>query len=562
MATTQGPITIEDIDAELPEEAHEYRVVGPPGCGKTTYLGRQVERAVNKGRNPFICSLTKAAAAEVSGRDLPIPFGCLGTLHSHCFYTLGQPKIADDKKQLRDWNERYPLYAITIGPNDSASKLDSDNIEPAINGTHGDQLLAEYNMYRARMDTNLPGRLQAFAKRWTAWKNENGLKDFTDLIEICLRDVEQAPTNPDVLFLDEAQDMSLLEMTLLRKWGAAATQTIIVGDPDQAIFTWRGADPRAFTNPALPPEQIRLLANSYRLPKLVHNHALNWINTTPGRSPIKYNPRDEEGEVRTINQDFRTPAQAVADAENYLAKGKTVMFLATCAYMLQPTIDALKSMAIPFHNPYRSTNGAWNPLARRANEGSGVQRLLHFLSLSEHGEWTADQVRNWTKNVKTKGVLNPGGKGIANSLQDGPFGCVDWDDLHEIFTEDAIEAGLNGDLDWYQEKLTTAKKQGSQFPIIIARNRGVETLEKSPQVIVGTIHSVKGAEADVVYLYPDMSVAGSNSWLGTDRQKATVYRLFYVAMTRAKESLIFCKPAEDGKAIDFQVNQVVAQSRS
>ena len=97
MVTTQGPTTIEDIDAELPEEAREYRVVGPPGCGKTTYLGRQVERAVNKGRNPFICSLTKAAAAEVSDETCRYPSTASAPSIPHCFYTLGQPKIADDK---------------------------------------------------------------------------------------------------------------------------------------------------------------------------------------------------------------------------------------------------------------------------------------------------------------------------------------------------------------------------------------------------------------------------------------------------------------------------------
>ena len=43
----------------------------------------------------LISSLTKAAATEIGGRDLPISFDALGTLHSHCCHALGRPEIAE-----------------------------------------------------------------------------------------------------------------------------------------------------------------------------------------------------------------------------------------------------------------------------------------------------------------------------------------------------------------------------------------------------------------------------------------------------------------------------------
>ena len=49
----------------------EYRVVGPPGCGKTTWLGAQVEQAVESGMSVLISSLTKAAVTEIGGRACP-----------------------------------------------------------------------------------------------------------------------------------------------------------------------------------------------------------------------------------------------------------------------------------------------------------------------------------------------------------------------------------------------------------------------------------------------------------------------------------------------------------
>ena len=72
---------------------------------------------------------------------------------------------------------------------------------------------------------------------------------------------------------------------------------------------------------------------------------------------------------------------------------------------------------------------------------------------------------------------------------------------------------------------------------------GVGLLLETPKVVVGTIHSVKGGEADVVYLMPDLSRAGMAQWVGTDIESAAIRRLFYVGMTRARDSLVLCNPA-------------------
>ena len=47
-----------------------------------------------------------------------------------------------------------------------------------------------------------------------------------------------------------------------------------------------------------------------------------------------------------------------------------------------------------------------------------------------------------------------------------------------------------------------------RFPADIAAMRGPRAAGQAPQVVVGTIHSVKGGEADVVYLFPDLSRSG------------------------------------------------------
>ena len=66
-----------------------------------------------------------------------------------------------------------------------------------------------------------PVMLREFEQQWSTYKQANGLLDFTDLIDACLRDVHTAPKNPSVIFADEAQDLNRMQLTLIRKWGRA-----------------------------------------------------------------------------------------------------------------------------------------------------------------------------------------------------------------------------------------------------------------------------------------------------------------------------------------------------
>ncbi len=527
--------------------AAEHRVIGPPGCGKTTWLGRQVEEAVTSGRKVLISSLTKAAATEIGGRGLPIHWDSLGTLHSHCYHALGEPEIAESRDHVLLWNEEEPEYRMSLGSGDLGGRIDGDNLKPE-RETPGDDMMSRYQMCRARMETErMPAPVQAFAKRWTDWKQRNGMVDFTDLIETCLREVDLAPGNPEVMFVDEAQDLDLLEMSLIRKWGAAAESLHIVGDPDQAIFTWRGADPGAFTAGRIPEENRQVLAQSYRVPAAVHAQAVRWISQVQGREPVEYRPRDHQGEVRSIEAGWKNPGPVVEDAGRYLAEGKTVMFLTTCSYMLKDLVQELRETGTPFHNPYRRRNGAWNPLQKRRGQTSTADRVLAFLRMTQGGMWTAEDMHRWTDMVRVKGTLNNGRdavKDLTDTLGFDGESYVDWTGLLEVLTPEAVEAGLSGDLDWFEEQMTAAKRSSAKFPLAVARNRGPEELERTPLLCTGTIHSVKGAESDVVYVFPDVSRAGMREWTGSPAQQASVYRLFYVAMTRARDTLVICAPSE------------------
>ncbi len=84
------------------------------------------------------------------------------------------------------------------------------------------------------------------------------------------------------------------------------------------------------------------------------------------------------------------------------------------------------------------------------------------------------------------------------------------------------------------------------YTIRVVRAFGVE---ESPRVILGTIHSVKGGEADDVVLFPDLSPAGYAEY-ASNAYRDRILRLFYVGMTRTRDRLMLCERSSP-RAVDW-----------
>lgn len=775
-----------------------HLTIGPPGTGKTTWLSRQIEKAHDKGHNITVISLTKSSAAEVAGRDLPIPDRQVGTLHSQCFRALRGAQIAQAKKHADDWNAKHPHFSITpVGEEAEETATEPDAT------LEGDKLLNEYSIARGRMTPreSWPENVTAFADLWEEWKREQDVLDFTDLIVAAINDIDSAPGQPDILMIDEAQDMDRLEMTLAQKWGHSAGNIVIVGDPDQCqppgtilstaqgpvpiedfqpsvhtlitwnpgrdrvedqpkgfpikaadrrytgdliaisaggnhtrctpdhiwyarltnpwapivwlssqgerwtahtdiaeflgvsknnptagvrhpahrtwplrlepdlkssqltaaklnaqiaahtpipcilarfgrdpatpmmteynsrtwlkarhvpvrasnlltkimslpalqpdssvrwtpiaklgrqpydgvvhsfhiephktyvadgilthncLYEWRGSDPATLRHENMPEHTRSVLKQSYRLSQAVHRKALRWIDSCPNRDLVEYLPTDDKGQVRYLPLKYTQPQEILHDAQQYLDDGLTVMLTTTCAYMLDDLITEMRQSALPFHNPLRTRAANWNPLAIRASGTSTTQRILDFLHMSEYGYWNADQLRSWAGAVRLKQTF-AGGRGIAKRLEElidddtssDNEPCLSWDTIYNLLPEDAIDAALTGNVAWLRERLNKARQNPARFPMEVIRRHGPESLRQEPQLIPGTINSHKGGEADVVYLFPDLSQAGTEQWFGSQRDRAAIYRLFYVGMTRARNTLVICEPVRPDQGPEF-----------
>ena len=554
------PDQIQEVAEAGAEETRELRIFGPPGTGKTTHLTRQIGRAADSyGANSIlVTSFSRAAAAELAGRNLPIPRDRVGTLHSHCWHALGGPEIAE--ANVDDWNRDNPSLGIT--PSQKHGKLDGEAAgEDSEMKKGGDEQLERLNRYRGLM---LPretwrGTLLEFETKWTEYKRENGLLDFTDLIETCLRDVAVAPHAPSVIFADEAQDLNRMQLSLVRKWGERANYFIVAGDDDQTIYSFTGATPEAFLDPDIPDNHKITLKQSYRVPRAVHRLAEEMIRRVARRQQKEYLPRPEDGALDRFSRDGykRTEIAIVPDAMKQVEQGKTVMFLASCSYMLRPLIQVLRKQGVPFHNPYRKSNGFWNPL-RTAKPGSTANRIVSLLvghpDFGEgHRQWSMGDVALWAEWLQAKGVLRLGMKARFKSCDIEQPATIER--LNDIFEPDALDSlmgawdhGYRELLEWWRTRVTADGGTRVQFPAEIAAKRGPLSLLQVPQVMVGTIHSVKGGQADVVYLFPDLSPAVAAQYARAGAARDSVIRQFYVGVTRTREKLYLCQ-RETGMAV-------------
>lgn len=520
----------------------EYRVAGPPGTGKTTWLAGQIANAAKArgSTSVVVASFTRAAAAELGTRGLPIPSTHLGTLHGLCYRALGKPEIAETR--VADFNDQHRAFSLTGG-------LDVDEPEQVWE-TEGDRLMAAMQLLRSRQRDRdrWPQEVQRFAKAWDGFKADENLIDFTDMIELTIELFMPPPDGATIGFFDEVQDFTPLELGLVRFWGEHfLEQIVLAGDDDQCIYSFKGASPQAFLEPPVPDDQRRVLGQSYRMPKAVHEVSQDWISQLTGDRWVKqFAARDEEGAVeRRVDLRYKSTSVLVDELVQASQSG-TVMALAACGYQMAPIVAELRSRGELFHNPYRTKRGDWNPLAPGQGR-SAAQRLSSLLAVDDRiaGEafmgdhtWTFDQLRDWAPLVRKTGVFR---RGRLSSIEDQPGDQpVTLATLLDIFEEGVVSAIRNDPLTWVRDHAASARAKGLEYPLKVMQLRGIDALvDADPKIIVGTIHSVKGGQADDVFLLPDVSVAGHRQWLDT-RTRDHAIRQFYVGMSRASRRLVLC----------------------
>jgi DNA helicase-2/ATP-dependent DNA helicase PcrA len=525
-----------DRKALLPVENH-FAILGAPGSGKTTALVGRIAEAVEEsmyGGDILICSLTKTAAVEIAARVKAklhgVEFPHVGTVHALALRALKSAgygvNMIYEEEHVKAFNQEYgrrlPLRL-------DQSLLDAE-------GSKADLLvLAECDRLRAaEVDVDhWPERCRLFHSSWTQFKVHHDLLDFTDLIEVAIREVPSHPADPAYIFVDEAQDLSALEMRLIKLWARSTQKTIVAGDDQQALYEWRGASVKAFIDFA-PEENQYVLPRSYRMSEAIYNRARKFGDSISIRIEKEFEPVGQGGDVL-----YKPSYYMVNDIMAEIKRTEEVMLLASCGYILNPYLQDLRKQGVPYHNPYRSRaeGKTWNPLSSRHAEafrvfhmpaaGQQMWTWPQFALLIEHLEEVPEELRSMCAANRT----------VRSQV---PEDVVDRYDLLDF-----LLAAKDGDHMAFFNLLKRKHRLSRSIttPDYIRRvidKHGWSALHSRPRLVVGTIHSVKGGEADTVYLLPQISPQAHVN-MRNQAGKDSINRVFYVGASRARHKLIMVR---------------------
>ena len=485
-------------------------VLGPPGTGKTTTLLNLLENYLKKTNPNRIgyFAFTQKAANEARERamerfnlsedDLPY----FRTLHSLAFRVLGLRK--ENVMQGRHYEDLGKKIKIFVDYNDYDEEFTglfttkSDYLRiihlARLRGITPEQ---QFNLKEHTQDISVKN-LRILSNELIRYKKDYSLIDFTDMIFQFTKS-DKSPSF-DVVFIDEAQDLSSMQWDMAKTIWNKTDDSFIAGDDDQAIFRWAGADVNRFITQK---GKLLNLTQSYRIPKVVHDVAMNIIGRVSNRLKKEWQPRTVEGKLSYHNEfkniDF--------------SSGKWLV-LARTKYMLNDLEDTLYKKGLYYKNKFKK----------------GYEQDLH------------EAITDWEKLRTGKNISGDCVQRIASYISVDNFNKFRIKELNKDnyynLSELKLHFGLKTDNVWF-DAFDEAPQKNVNY--IRKMRKNGEKLNEEPRILLSTIHGVKGGEADNVVLLSDLSL---NTQKGYEKNPDDENRLFYVGATRTKEHLHVVKPKD------------------
>lgn len=492
-------------------------ILGPPGTGKTTRLLSLVEEYLGKGVPPDrigYFAFTRRAADEAISRamekfklsKLDLPY--FRTLHSLAFLQNGlthsQIMTPQKYQEIADWLKIGKFYAgiqVEQGPYKDFG--------------YGDKFLEIINMARIMRqplrkvynDSIVPlktdwARVDYVARGLKYWKSTHGLHDYTGMLEVFLE--RKTAPKLEVLFIDEAQDLSPIQWEMVRLLEQNSKECYIAGDDDQAIFRYAGADVEHFVNLE---GEVTLLDKSYRIPNLHHKLSQDVIGRVVGRRPKDFQAKDEDGEVLWHRH----------SEEVDISQGDWLLLSRTTRGAQQIEEEVRRRGHLYSYNGSRSIDS----------------KVLEAVRLWEHlregNRLDPDQVRLVYKQMLLHKQIAYGHKTMPEG-KDGVFYSIE--ELQQ-------DHGLLHRLPWDQGMGKISEKDKSYIKACLRKG---EKLLENPRIRISTIHSSKGAQATNVMLLTDTMQRPYSMWRKINHHDDDEARVFYVGLTRAQKRLHLIHP--------------------
>jgi DNA helicase-2/ATP-dependent DNA helicase PcrA len=497
-------LNIEQLDNQqrlaVESEAAPLCILAGPGSGKTRVLAHRIARRVEDAsadpRHVLALTFTRQAANQLKDRLSKMgirDLGSVGTFHAIALAQITQYRADAGRRAPVVLGNRRAVITELLGSN---SALRPAQVTAEIDWAKAQRLEPDeyrHGAGRRRIGDRHAKLVADIFTRFNEYKKRRGILDFDDLLEECTRLLLSEASFRNAqrwifrhFFVDEFQDLNSSQFGLLQAWLGDRKDLCVVGDGDQAIYGWNGADAQYLNDFRIffPNAEVIKLDSNYRSSPEIVRAANAVIGKTQTGSAQESAPtkifsaeyKNEEDEALGIASHLRSVREPETSWSRYAVLTRTNGQLLTIARHLE--IQKI---------PYR---------LRGSNE------LLKL-----------PQVNNLIDQLATSGASFS--TTLSDLSTDFTFGP------EAQFLE--IAQQYNNDEQY---------PNGSSFRQWLKTLRSADYHDGSQRVELSTFHAAKGLE------WPHVTIAGVEEGLvPLNNDDEEERRLFYVAISRAERQL-------------------------
>ena len=568
-------------------------VLAGPGSGKTLTIVNRVKYLIEKQKvrpeEILVVTFTRFAAAEMKSRlclvmgkrDLPVT---VGTFHG-IYYGILKWAYRMNQENILSETEKYQILRGVINKERMEIFDEEDfiqDIAAEIGKVKNNRIpLGEFVSEKCSADA-----FRNIYRNYEQHRKELKKIDFDDMLVLCY---ELFQSRPDVLaqwqkkfryvLIDEFQDINRIQYDVIRMLAQPENNLFVVGDDDQAIYGFHGADSELMLGfgKDYPNAKQILLGMNYRSTANIVQNSLKLIENNVERYSKKLEANREGGSCLHI-QEVKDP---VEEAEYVLEeiqkckengiKEEEIAILFRVHTDARAVVEAMVERKIPFqmkeHLPniyehfiakdimayFRLATGArhrqdflqiMNRPKRYLGRDSVAGTKVSFEDMRKFycdKDWMIDRIDQFEWDVKMLMKMAPYAAiqyirkriGYDDFLKEYAFTHqINRSDLNEVLAEiEEAAKAFSSVEEWFahvEEYTETLKVKEKE------RNR------PRPGVRLMTIHASKGLEFKQVFLIAANEGRIPYQKAKTDKEIEEERRLFYVAMTRAKDFLKIC----------------------
>ena len=568
-------------------------VLAGPGSGKTLTIVNRVKYLIEKQRvrpeEILVVTFTRFAAAEMKSRlclvmgkrDLPVT---VGTFHG-IYYGILKWAYRMNQENILSETEKYQILRGVINKERMEIFDEEDfiqDIAAEIGKVKNNRIpLEEFVSEKCSADA-----FRNIYRNYEQHRKELKKIDFDDMLVLCY---ELFRSRPDVLaqwqkkfryvLIDEFQDINRIQYDVIRMLAQPENNLFVVGDDDQAIYGFRGADSELMLGfgKDFPDAKQILLGMNYRSTANIVQNSLKLIENNVERYSKKLEANREGGSCLHI-QEVKDP---VEEAEYVLEeiqkckengiKEEEIAILFRVHTDARAVVEAMVERKIPFqmkeHLPNIYEHFIAKDIMAYFRLATGIRRRQDFLQVMNRPkrylgrdsvagakvsfedmrkfycdkDWMIDRIDQFEWDVKMLMKMAPYAAiqyirkriGYDDFLKEYAFTHqINRSDLNEVLAEiEEAAKAFSSVEEWFahvEEYTETLKVKEKE------RNR------PRPGVRLMTIHASKGLEFKQVFLIAANEGRIPYQKAKTDKEIEEERRLFYVAMTRAKDFLKIC----------------------